>query len=66
MMIVYREDFNSLAEDGKASLVFNCIQYVISDVSKDCTSSLRFDKLRKQSYIQHVHSFSERRSSYDE
>ena len=29
-----REDFNSLAAEGKATLIFNCIQYAIAKVSK--------------------------------
>ena len=29
-----REDFNSLAAEGKATLIFNCIQYAIAKVSE--------------------------------
>jgi hypothetical protein len=30
---VFREDFNSLPADGKATLILNCIQYLIAKVS---------------------------------
>jgi hypothetical protein len=32
--VCYREDFNSLTADGKATLIFNCVQYVIAKVSE--------------------------------
>lgn len=43
--ICCREDFNSLAAGGKATLIFKCLQYVIDKVRKVC-----FEERRKRIY----------------
>ena len=34
VVFVFREDFNSLPADGKATLILNCMQHVISKVNQ--------------------------------